>query len=227
MATPQTAPAAPTTSAARSYGLVAGVVAFAVLSVSPAPDGLTPAAWQTAAVVVLMAIWWTTEAIPIAATAMLPLVLFPTMGVLDMPSTAARYANDIVFLSMGGFLIAVAMERSGLHRRMALWIVAKVGTRPRRLVLGFMLASAFLSMWISNTATTAMMYPIAMAIAIDPSIATETGNYYIDIETNSDLTRGQTVVDYNGTLGKESNVELVIEASHDRFMEMLFESVKA
>ena len=165
MATPQTAPAAPTGSAARSYGLVAGVVAFAVLSVSPAPDGLTPAAWQTAAVVVLMAIWWTTEAIPIAATAMLPLVLFPTMGVLDMPSTAARYANDIVFLSMGGFLIAVAMERSGLHRRMALWIVAKVGTRPRRLVLGFMLASAFLSMWISNTATTAMMYPIAMAIA--------------------------------------------------------------
>ena len=139
MATPQTAPASPTRSVARRYGLVAGLVAFAVLSVSSAPDGLTPAAWQTAAVVMLMAVWWTTEAIPIAATAMLPLVLFPTMGVLDMPATAARYANDIVFLSMGGFLIAVAMERSGLHRRVALGIVAKVGTRPRRLVLGLSL----------------------------------------------------------------------------------------
>lgn len=113
-----------------------------------------------------MALWWTTEAIPLAATAMLPLVLFPTLSVLPMADAAAPYANDIVFLSMGGFLIAVAMERCGLHRRVALAIVGAVGARPQRLVLGFMLAAAFLSMWISNTATTAMMYPIGMAIAL-------------------------------------------------------------
>ena len=145
-------------------GLPAGALAFVVALSLPVPDGLTPAAWRTVAVLVLMATWWTTEAIPIAATALLPLALLPTLGVLPMAEVAAPYANDIVFLSMGGFLIAVAMERCGLHRRIALGIVAAVGTRPHRLVLGFMLATAFLSMWISNTATTAMMYPIAMAI---------------------------------------------------------------
>ncbi|MEC8653157.1 MAG: DASS family sodium-coupled anion symporter [Planctomycetota bacterium] len=151
--------------ALRRGGLLSGAVLFTACLLSPPPDGLNDAAWRTAAVVLLMAVWWTTEAIPIAATAMIPLVLFPTLGVIDMPSASARYANDIVFLSMGGFLIAVAMERAGLHRRIALAIVALVGTRPRQLVLGFMLASAFLSMWISNTATTAMMYPIGLAIA--------------------------------------------------------------
>ncbi|MCA8974527.1 MAG: anion permease, partial [Planctomycetes bacterium] len=159
--------ARPGTSTLRSrIGFVAGLVAFVVVLLCPAPAALTPAAWRTAAVVVLMAVLWTTEAIPISATALLPLVLFPTLGILEMKQAAEPYANDIVFLSMGGFLIAVAMERSGLHRRIALAIVAAVGTKPRRLVLGFMIASAFLSMWISNTATTAMMYPIGMAIAL-------------------------------------------------------------
>lgn len=147
-------------------GLLGGVLTFAVILLAPGPEGLTPAGWRTAAVVALMAIFWTTEAIPISATAWLPLVLLPALGILPMPEAAAPYANDIVFLSLGGFLIAVAMEHSGLHRRIALAIVGAVGTRPTRLVLGFMIASAFLSMWISNTATTAMMYPIAMAIAL-------------------------------------------------------------
>ena len=151
---------------ARRIGFVAGAMACLLLLLLPAPAALSPAAWRTAGVVALMAIWWTTEAVPLAATAMLPLVLFPLFGILPMPAAAAPYANDIVFLSMGGFLIAVAMERCGLHRRIALGIVAMVGTRPNRLVLGFMLAAAFLSMWISNTATTAMMYPIGMAIAV-------------------------------------------------------------
>lgn len=147
-------------------GLLGGLLAFCLMLLLPGPEGLTPAGWRMAAVVVLMAVFWTTEAIPLAATAWLPLVLFPTLGILPMPETAAPYANDIIFLSLGGFLIARAMERSGLHRRIALAIVEFVGTRPHRLVLGFMIASAFLSMWISNTATTAMMYPIAMAIAL-------------------------------------------------------------
>jgi sodium-dependent dicarboxylate transporter 2/3/5 len=120
--------------------------------------------WRTAAVAVLMATWWMTEAIPIPATALLPLPLFPILGILDMPSAAAPYANELIFLFLGGFLIAVAMERWGLHRRIALSIITRIGTTPGRLVLGFMVATAFLSMWISNTATATMMLPIGVAV---------------------------------------------------------------
>lgn len=159
-------PQLPPLGRARRCGLVLGAIAFVAVLLVPPPAGLPPTAWRTVACAVLMAIWWTTEAIPIAATALLPLVLFPAFGVLEMQDAAAPYANEIVFLAVGGFMLALALERCGLHRRIAFAIVAAVGTRPRRLVLGFMLASAFLSMWISNTATTAMMYPIAMAIAV-------------------------------------------------------------
>lgn len=145
-------------------GLVGGVVAFSILVMLPAPEGLSAEGWATAAVGVLMAVWWMTEAIHISATALVPLVLFPALGVLTMPDAASPYANQLIFLFMGGFFIAFAMERWALHRRLALAIVATVGTSPRRLVLGFMLATAFLSMWISNTAATAMMLPIGLAI---------------------------------------------------------------
>jgi sodium-dependent dicarboxylate transporter 2/3/5 len=112
-----------------------------------------------------MAVWWMSEAVPIPVTALLPLVLFPALGILSMPDAAQPYAHELIFLFMGGFFLATAMEASGLHRRVALAIVAGVGTGPERLVLGFMLATAALSMWISNTATTAMMLPIAVAVA--------------------------------------------------------------
>lgn len=145
-------------------GLFAGLGLFAGMLAGPVPTGLEPPAWRTAAVAVLMAIWWMTEAIPIPATALLPLVLFPALGVLDMDAAAAPYANEVIFLFMGGFLMALAMERWNLHRRIALGLVAHVGTSAPRLVLGFMAASWLLSMWISNTATTTMMLPIALAI---------------------------------------------------------------
>jgi sodium-dependent dicarboxylate transporter 2/3/5 len=111
-----------------------------------------------------MATWWMTEAIPIQATGLLPLGLFPLLGVLDAPTASAPYANELIFLFMGGFFLAVTMQRWGLHKRIALAIMAHVGTSPNRLVLGFMLATAFLSMWISNTATAAMMLPIGIAV---------------------------------------------------------------
>jgi sodium-dependent dicarboxylate transporter 2/3/5 len=111
-----------------------------------------------------MAVWWMTEAIPIPATALLPLALFPLLGVLDMAAAAAPYANELIFLFMGGFLLAAAMEKWGLHRRVALGIMSRVGTSPGRLLLGFMIATGFISMWISNTATAAMMLPIAIAV---------------------------------------------------------------
>ena len=145
-------------------GLVLGPIIFVVMLLFPAPGELPDVGWRTAAVAALMAIWWMTEAIPLPATALLPLALFPVLGVLSMADAAGPFANDLIFLFMGGFMIAVAMERWGLHKRIALSIMSAVGTSPERLVLGFMLATAFLSMWISNTATAVMMLPMAIAV---------------------------------------------------------------
>jgi len=154
----------PSYRAAQRYGLVFGALLFVALLILPAPGTLSVEAWRTAAVAALMAVWWMTEAVPIPATAMLPLVLFPALGVLGAGEASAPYANELIFLFMGGFLIAATMEKWDLHKRIALGIVARVGTSPNRLVLGFMLATAFLSMWISNTAAAAMMLPIALAV---------------------------------------------------------------
>jgi solute carrier family 13 (sodium-dependent dicarboxylate transporter), member 2/3/5 len=119
-----------------------------------------------AGVAVLMAGWWMTEAIPIPATALLPVVLFPMFGILGGKPTAALYFNHIIFLFLGGFVFALAMQRWDLHRRIALAILRLLGTSPQRMVLGFMVATWFLSMWISNTASTMMMVPMAMAIVV-------------------------------------------------------------
>ncbi len=148
----------------RLIGLIAGLVLGGGMLVLPALEGLSPAGWKTAAVAVLMAVWWITEAISIAATALVPLVLFPFLGVRPIADTASPYANPLIFLFMGGFLIAVGMQRWNLHRRVALSIVQIVGTRPQRVVIGFIIASAFLSMWVSNTATALMMLPIGLSI---------------------------------------------------------------
>lgn len=145
-------------------GLFAGPALFALLLALPAPDGLSAAGWRAAAVGVLMAVWWMTEALPIAATALLPIVLFPLLGVAEVGAAASPYAHPLIFLFLGGFLIALGMQRWELHRRIALTIIEAVGTRPRRLVGGFMTASAFLSMWISNTATALMMLPIGASV---------------------------------------------------------------
>ena len=151
--------------AVQRAGLVAGAVVFIVAVFLPPPAGLSNEGWLTAAVALLMATWWMTEALPIEATALLPLGLFPALGVLDAQAAAAPYADRMIFLFMGGFFIAVTMQKWGLHKRIALSIIAFVGTSPNRIVLGFMLATAFLSMWISNTATVAMMLPIGLAVS--------------------------------------------------------------
>lgn len=150
----------------RRIGLVAGPLAALVLLVFFDLDPDNPAVTRTAAVAALMAIWWITEAIPIPATALLPVGLFPLLGIMPGKTVAATYFNNIIFLFIGGFIMALAMQRWQLHRRIALRIILLIGASPKRLVLGFMVATAFLSMWISNTATTMMMVPIAMAIII-------------------------------------------------------------
>jgi len=118
----------------------------------------------TAAVAVLMGTWWITEAIPLAATALVPLVAFPLTQVATFQATATPYASGTIFLFMGGFFLALALQRWNLHRRIALRTVLLVGTQPRRLVLGFMVATGFLSMWVSNTATAVMMLPIGLSV---------------------------------------------------------------
>jgi sodium-dependent dicarboxylate transporter 2/3/5 len=148
----------------RSVGLVLGPALFLVILALPVPEGLAPAAWRVAAAGLLMAVWWMTEAVPIPVTALIPLVLFPILGIGDIRATAAPYAHELIFLFLGGFIIALAMQRWGLHRRIALAIIHAMGTRPTALVAGFMAASALLSMWVSNTATALMMLPIGLSV---------------------------------------------------------------
>jgi solute carrier family 13 (sodium-dependent dicarboxylate transporter), member 2/3/5 len=146
-------------------GLVLGPAIFIALMLLPAPAGMPLPAWRTAAAAALMVVWWVTEAVPIPITALLPLVLFPLLGVVPVAGAASPYANPVIFLFLGGFIIAIALERCGLHRRMALGIIGTVGTRPARLIAGFMAATAFISMWVSNTATVLMMLPMAVSVA--------------------------------------------------------------
>ncbi len=150
--------------ARQKVGLLLGVVLCALIVVLPQPEGLSESAQRMGAVAALMAVWWITEATHIAVTSLLPLALFPLFGIMPSSEVAPLYADHIVFLYIGGFIIALAMEKWNLHKRVALQTIRRVGTRPDRLILGFMIATAFLSMWISNTATTMMMLPIAMAV---------------------------------------------------------------
>ncbi|MEN8376024.1 MAG: SLC13 family permease [Gemmatimonadota bacterium] len=153
----------------KRLALPLGLGAAAITWILPAPAGMPPAAWTCAGVAVLMAVWWVTEAVPLPATALVPLVAFPWLGLASMRDAAAPFANPVIFLFLGGFIIAAALARCGLHRRIALAIVAASGTGPKRLVAGFMIATAFLSMWVSNTATVLMMVPIAGSVlALSP-----------------------------------------------------------
>ena len=146
-------------------GFLLGPVLFLILiNVVTLPESLAPNAGTVMAIGTWMVIWWITEAVPLFVTALLPLVLFPLLGVADMTATAAPYANPIIFLFMGGFLIALAMEKRNLHTRIALNLIRVTGTHANGIILGFMLATAFLSMWISNTAATVMMLPIALSV---------------------------------------------------------------
>ncbi|MDZ7687532.1 MAG: DASS family sodium-coupled anion symporter [Halobacteriales archaeon] len=150
--------------ARQKVGLVLGPLLFALVLLAPNPEGLSYAGQAVAGATAWVAVWWISEAAPIPATSLLPLVLFPATGAVGAEETAEPYASPIVFLFMGGFFIAVSIQRWGLHRRIALRTVSAIGTDPRFIILGFMTATAFLSMWVSNTATAVMMTPIGLAV---------------------------------------------------------------
>ncbi|WP_043529982.1 SLC13 family permease [Litchfieldella xinjiangensis] len=145
----------------RGFGLLLALLVWIAMG---SAEGLSSDARWVATIATLMAVWWMTEAIPLSATALLPIVLIPMLTERTVGQATAPYASSIVFLFLGGFLIAIAMEKWNLHRRIALLTLARVGVEPKRIVLGMMLATGFLSMWVSNTATTLMMLPIGLSV---------------------------------------------------------------
>ena len=199
----------------QKIGFGLGPVLFALIFLSPTPEGLTPEGQAVAAVTAWVAVWWMSEAIPIPATSLLPIVLFPLTGALPAAETTPSYANPLIFLFMGGFFLAMAMQRWGLHRRIALRTIKAVGTEPSRLILGFMLATAFLSMWVSNSATVMMMVPIALAVIYqtadlvddsDLDIDTTEGNFSFGIALMLCIAYGASVGGVATLIGTPPNI---------------------
>lgn len=149
----------------RRAAILAGPAIAGAMLLSGAPEGLQFAGWAAIALLVWMATWWITEAVPPAVTALLPLLVLPLVGAAKPVAAAAPYADPVIFLFIAGFMLAAAVEKWGLHSRLAFNIALRAGASPRRLLLGFLVATAALSMWISNTATALMMMPIALGVA--------------------------------------------------------------
>ena len=149
---------------AARWGLWGGLAVFVAMLFLPAPEGMPLLAWRATAIVLLMAVWWMTQALPLTATALVPFLAFPLLGIMNASDTAAAYYSPILFLVLGGAIIALAIERTGLHRRLALAIVSRGGSSPAAMLLAFMTATAIISLIVSNTATTLIMMPIAVAV---------------------------------------------------------------
>lgn len=148
----------------KQIGIIGGLFLFFSIIIGGNLDPENPRITYTLATALLMAIWWVTEAIPLAITSLIPVVLFPLLGIMNGADVSSTYFNHVIFLFIGGFIVAIAMQKWDLHKRIALKILIYTGISPARILLGFMLATAFLSMWISNTATTMMMVPILLSI---------------------------------------------------------------
>ena len=179
----------------KKIGLVLGPVLFALVMLFFNPENLNPDAKSILASTIWIAIWWITECVPISVTALLPIVLFPLTGGLDIKSTTASYGHNLVFLFVGGFIIALAIEKWNLHKRVALSIIKFTGTKKSRIILGFMIATAVLSMFISNTATTIMILPVGMAII---SKVSENNNSYENINFGKSL---MIAIAYSASIG--------------------------
>lgn len=201
----------------QKVGLVLGPLVFALILLAPNPDGLSQSAQAVAACTSWVAIWWIAESIPIPATSLLPLVLFPLTGAVEPGQAASPYASTLIFLFMGGFLIAVSLQRWNLHRRIALRTIKAIGTNPSRIILGFMVATAFLSMWISNTATTVMMTPIGLAVVMqvgdlvrerDPSIPVKKGEFRFGTALMLGIAYSATVGGVGTLIGTPPNIVL-------------------
>jgi len=148
----------------KKSGVITGLILFLLIIFFTDLDPSNPQLTIMAAIAVLMAVWWITEAIPLSVTSLIPLILFPLFGILSEDEIAESYINSVIFLFLGGFMIAIAIEEWDLHKRIALKIITYFGGNPTTVIIGFMISCVLLSMWISNTATAIMMLPIGLAI---------------------------------------------------------------
>ena len=146
------------------FGLLGGILLFIVILLLPVPKDMNISAWYTMAVALMMVVFWITETIPLYVTALIPIVLFPILNIQTISKTTASFGHPLIFLFLGGFLLAEGIQKWGLHKRIALNIIKIIGVSPKKIIAGFMLSSAFLSMWISNTATALMMLPIGLSV---------------------------------------------------------------
>ena len=174
----------------KTIGLILGPLLFGLIIGLSDPHGLSESGIYVAAVAALMATWWISEAVPIPATALLPIALFPLLGVMETQSVTTAYANHLVYLFMGGFLIAVTVEKWNLHKRIALHTILLIGTSTNRIILGFMIATGVLSMWLSNTATAMMMVTIGLAVIKQTQAMVQTN----DTQENSTMSFGTVLM---------------------------------
>ncbi len=185
----------------KGFGL--GVVlAFLVLAL-PAPEGLSLEGQRTAAIFLLMGAWWATEAVPVAVTALVPLALFPLLGIVDIQNAADPYANKTIYLFFGGFLMATAIQKWDLHKRIALFVLQNAGSNGASLIFGFMLTAALISMWVMNTATTIMLLPIGLAVI---TVVKSTVKYLSDEEIEAFQLALLLGIAYGATIGGMSTL---------------------
>ena len=186
-----------------NFGFLLGVTSAFVVMLLPTPEGLTPEAHKTAALFLLMGVWWATEAVPVAVTALVPLALFPMLGIVDIQNAANPYANKTIYLFFGGFLIATAIQKWDLHKRIALFVLEYAGSNGASLILGFMLTAALISMWVMNTATTIMLLPIGLAVI---TVVKETVKGLSDQEVESFQLALLLGIAYGATIGGMSTL---------------------
>ena len=184
-------------------GFSLGVLLAVLVLILPTPEGLSIEAQRTAAIFLLMGSWWATEAVPVAVTALVPLALFPLLGIVDIQNAATPYANKTIYLFFGGFLIATAIQKWDLHKRIALFVLQNAGSNGSSLIFGFMLTAAVISMWVMNTATTIMLLPIGLAVV---TVVKSTVNYLSDEEIESFQLALLLGIAYGATIGGMSTL---------------------
>ena len=190
------------------FGLIFGIFIFSLFIITEPPFALNNIAWVTAGIGLLMTIWWVTEAIPIYATGLIPLILFPIFDIYDLKSVSVAYAHPLVLLFLGGFIIAAAMESCGLHKRIALNILSLSGLSPSKIIAGFMLTTASISMWVSNTASTIMMLPIALSVITIFSKETNAKNEELAIPLLLAIAYSASVGGASTLIGTPTNIML-------------------